>query len=182
MMMQRQTLRRMSQMHSEMSDDDRRVAEFLLPLEGVRPVSRPARRRLRAHRVALIAAGAVLIGAGGALAGTQLFNPGEATVRSEPDPLTCSGVIGEPAADAASYLGSRGYRVSWRLQSWGRHVEGSSGGVVSVSGGHSSVESGPPPGSVVWDVVPFRGPKSVVVMTMDPNDPNAPRVVPPKNC
>jgi len=165
--------------------DSKRVEEFLSPLASVRPVTLARPRAVRRRRrLVLVIASALALSGAAAVAADEIFNPHDATVEIAPNPLTCAGLIGKPAEDAAAYFAARGYEVSWRFDTFGGKVgTPTAGGVVAVTGGQAAEESSPRPGSVVWDILPLgQDPKRVVVRTRSPDDPNAPHVEPPRNC
>ena len=163
----------------------KQVEEFLAPLEAVQPVTLPSRRDVpRGRRLVLITAIVAVLGGGAALAGYEVFNPHDATIEVPSNPLTCAGLIGKPAEEAEAYFEERGVEVEWRFDTFGDKVGRTApSGVFSVAGGHAAEESSPRPGSVVWDILPLgRDSKRVVVRTKSPDDPNSPKVEPPKNC
>lgn len=173
--------------------DEARIDAFLAPLDEIPPASIPQlepvtqRRRPRVRSVALVATTLVVAAGGAAVAATQVFGPLH-DVKQQPDSnsLTCSGVIGEPANQASAYFSSHGYHVSWRYEQFGSKVDGSGapGTPTAISGNYTSTVDEPPAGSAVADVLSAENgdPKSAIVLVRDPDDPNAPRIVPPDGC
>lgn len=164
------------------TQEGRRVREALSPLEKVDPVAlRPKRRRVRMGRLAGIAAAGVLVAAGAAFAASRAFDPSDAEQQPIATSLTCLGVIGEPAKRAGETLAARGYHVSWRFVTYGTQapqIEGT--GVVGVSGGKSVVIDRPRANTIVNDVAKDgRTVNGIIVLTQDPEDPNAPKLVAP---
>jgi hypothetical protein len=164
--------------------EDARVEAFLAPLSKLAPATRRACRPLRVSRLALALAGGLLLAGGVAVAATNVFGPlHDVNGTPDPSPLTCSGLVGAPATDAASYLEAHGYQVSWRFLTYSdtalSQPHGSTPGAVE---GHSQIVPGPPPGSVVSNLGPLPDdPTTVIVFTQAANDPNAPQIGSP-NC
>ena len=174
--------------------EDARVEAFLAPLAKVAPATRHAHRPLRVRRLGLALAGALLLAGGVAVAATNVFGPAH-YIDNTPSPSswTCSGLIGESGADVGAYLQAHGYSVaagakpgphqaSWRFLTYSdtvlRQPNGSTPGAIE---GHSEVVPGPPPGSVVSNILAVSAdPPSLIVFTQAANDPNAPQVTAPQ--
>ena len=144
---------------------------------------RPARSstvagRRRLPKATLAFAGALALAGGGAFAATQVLGPlHDVNATPDPTPLACAGLIGKPSTDAASYLAAHGYHAVWHFYDYSRakalsEPNGTTPGAVQVP---EQDFSGPPPGSVVSNVI-ATGPTSAVVETYSPNDPSAPSV------
>ena len=129
--------------------DERLVAEFLRPLSEVRPASQPAARRTRrtVGRVAAVAAVAVCLGTGGALAATGVFGPlHDATVQPPANPISCSDLIGRPVDKAIRFFSAHDISVSWRYETFGTTVVKPShpDEPTAVVGGRSTEVARPP--------------------------------------
>ena len=100
-------------MDDQVLDDRLQAFEAAVPVVGGPPSRRP---RVSRGRVALVAFAAVALVAGGATASGVFqaqgyegaFNPGQ--------PLHCKGVANMTPRDAAKWLDSHGYDVTWQVE------------------------------------------------------------------
>lgn len=176
---------------ADWAHDDERVCKLLSPFERVEPVTlrrMPRSRRGRAPLLVLAGLAAAAAPAAATLAATGVFGPlHQATLQpSTPNVALNTGLacplIGGTAGKAQTTLSENGYRIEWRFQHWGSQVlvPGSSTTPGAVGGGYASTPETVPPDSIVWDITPDeRTSKTVFVFVQAPNDPNAPRIVPP---
>lgn len=177
-------------MDNEDANHKKLVQDFLAPLDSIQPATYrvPRFRKARVRHITLIALISMALLVAGAAAANQVFGPlHNATEQPEAQPVTCSGIIGQPVARAEEFFAEHNYQVSWRLEHFGStELPGRSANEPNaVLEGKAEIVHRPPAGTIVYDAVELdeaRSPKSVIAFAGYPGDPNAPKIAPPSNC